>query len=285
MDSNLDLSIIIAHFDPGNHPNCATSFKKTLENISNQNENYNIEIIIADDGSPSNKTIQTMQTPTILQNGRQVHLLENSPLNEFLESRSMNGFKISKWLYLPKDIQCMSKARLLNVATSIAKSENLFILDDDNYFISNQSIDKIMTLLKKYTLIFGQIQDSNGHLRAYSSHRVQGTTFGIKKDILIASGGFGEWTEKVSSGVDSDLWWKLYTYFNAHPELKGAYSSSIQTIDSCSKRWKPHIKQFFRHLAVKKMFYKIHGCSNYRSAKKNPSRLKNLWLKNLSENC
>ena len=275
----MDLSIIIAHYDPGNHPNCVASFKKTLESISSQKNDYNIEIIIADDGSINNNTIQILQTQTILQNGRHVHLLENSLLNEFLESRSMNESQISKWLYLPKDIPCMAKARLLNVATSIAKSENLFFLDDDNYFISEESIDKIINLLKKYTLIFGQIQDSNGHLRTYSSNRVQGTTFGIKKNTLIASGGFGEWTEEVSSGVDSDLWWKLYTYFIAHPELKAAYTTSIQTIDSCSKRWKPHIKQFFRHLAVKKLFNKIHGCSNYRSSRKNPSRIKSNWLK------
>ncbi len=58
----MDLSIIIAHFDPGNHPVCVASFKKTLETISSQNENYNIEVIIADDGSPTNKIIRKMET-------------------------------------------------------------------------------------------------------------------------------------------------------------------------------------------------------------------------------
>jgi glycosyltransferase involved in cell wall biosynthesis len=278
----LDLSIIIAHYDPGNHPNCVASFKKTLESISSQKNDYNIEIIIADDGSINNNTIQTLQTQTILQNGRHVHLLENSSLNEFLESRSMNESQISKWLYLPKDIQCMAKARLLNVATSIAKSENLFFLDDDNYFISEESIDKIINLLKKYTLIFGQIQDSNGHLRTYSSNRVQGTTFGIKKSALIASGGFGEWTEEVSSGVDSDLWWKLYHYFQKNTTLKACYTTDIQTIDSCSKRWRPFIKSFFRKRKLIRAFDKEHQCPNYNKIKFNPSRNKKNWLINLS---
>ena len=50
----MDLSIIIAHYDPGNHPDCLNSFKKTLTEISAQKAEYGIEIIIADDGSVSN---------------------------------------------------------------------------------------------------------------------------------------------------------------------------------------------------------------------------------------
>ena len=53
----MDLSIIIAHYDPGNHPDCLNSFKKTLTEISAQKAEYGIEIIIADDGSVSNKDI------------------------------------------------------------------------------------------------------------------------------------------------------------------------------------------------------------------------------------
>ena len=53
-------------------------------------------------------------------------------------------------------------------------------------------------------------------------------------------------------------------------------------MDSCSKRWKPYIKQFFRHRAVKKEFNKVHGCPNYRSIKDNPSRIKSNWMDNLT---
>ena len=49
----MDLSIIITHFNPGNHPNCLESFHKTLSSINKSN--YSIEIIIADDGSTTNK--------------------------------------------------------------------------------------------------------------------------------------------------------------------------------------------------------------------------------------
>ena len=64
-------------------------------------------------------------------------------------------------------------------------SNNLFFLDDDNYFISDNTIETIFNLLKEYYLVFGQIQDSIGHFRPYSSRRVLGTTFGVKKETLL----------------------------------------------------------------------------------------------------
>ena len=45
----MDLSIIIAHYDPGNHLDCLYSFHKTLSTLSNQQRDLDIEIIIGDD--------------------------------------------------------------------------------------------------------------------------------------------------------------------------------------------------------------------------------------------
>ena len=53
----MDLSIVIAHYDPGNHPDCLLSFHKTLSALSDQKGDLDIEIIIGDDGSPSNEYI------------------------------------------------------------------------------------------------------------------------------------------------------------------------------------------------------------------------------------
>jgi len=47
----MQLSIIIAHFDPGNNIKYKEAFIKTLESIKNQNTIHDIEVIIADDGS------------------------------------------------------------------------------------------------------------------------------------------------------------------------------------------------------------------------------------------
>ena len=173
----------------------------------------------------------------------------------------------------------MSKARIGNAAILNASSSKLFFLDDDNYFLSNHTIDTIINLLKNYQLVIGQIQDKNGRLRPFSSNRVQGTTFGIIKTHIIKAGLFGEWTEQVSSGVDSDLWWKLYHYLKNNPNLKACYTSNIKTLDSCSKRWKVHIQTLFRKSSLKKLFKEIHGCENYRNATINLSRNKSKWLK------
>ena len=70
----------------------------------------------------------------------------------------------------------MSKARVLNYAYKISQNENLLFLDDDNYFISQNSVQNILYLFNKYSFIVGQIKDNNERLRLFKSNRVQGTT-------------------------------------------------------------------------------------------------------------
>ncbi|MBC8300204.1 MAG: glycosyltransferase [Pelagibacterales bacterium] len=276
----MELSIIIAHFNPGNHRDCLKSFHKTLSSINKSN--YSIEIIIADDGSITNKEIQNIAKPSIEQNGKKIYHLQCKSLESWKNENDFNYPNIKHWLYLPKIEQVMGKARISNASIMKAKSNNLFFLDDDNYFISNDPIKKIMNFFKDYELIIGQIKDKNGHFRPYSSNRVQGTTFGIKKEILINVGLFGEWTESVSSGVDSDLWWRLYHHFKKNTKLKACYTSEIQTIDSCSKRWRPFIKTFFRKRQLIKAFNNEHQCPNYTKVKYNPSRNKKNWMIDLT---
>jgi len=244
--------------------------------------NFNIEVIIADDGSVTHKNFQFFGSSELIYGDQIIHSLTGKNLVKWKMENDFDYPSICNWLYLPKSKPIMSKARIGNAAVANTSSENLFFLDDDNYFISKNTIDSIIKLLQNYQLIIGQIQDNNGRFRPYASKRVQGTTFGINKKTIIEAGLFGEWTESVSCGVDSDIWWKLYQYFQNNSHLKACYTSEIQTLDSCSKRWRPHIKQFFRHWAVKKLFNKIHGCPNYRSISKNPSRNKSNWMDNLT---
>ena len=64
--------------------------------------------------------------------------------------------------------------------------------------------------------------------------------------------------------------------------IRGCYSSSIQTVDVCSKRWKKFTPSILRIWKLKKEFNKKYGCKNYRSKVYNPSRNKTLWLDNLT---
>ena len=278
----MDLSIIIAHYDPGNHPSCIESFHKTLNQIESQKGDYEIEIIIADDGSTTHQDIQSVGSIISDPDERTIYQLKDNILSDWKRENHFDYSSISHWLYLPKTKPMMSKARIANAAIAKTSSENLFFLDDDNYFISDHSVDSIISLLKKYQLIIGQIQDNNGRLRPYSSNRVQGTTFGIIKHHIVEAGLFGIWTEKVSCGIDIDLWWKLYHYFQKHLYLKACFTSDIQTLDSCSKRWKAHINTIFRNYALKKLFNEIHGCKNCSSISKNPSRNKSIWIEDLT---
>ena len=279
--NKIDLSIIIAHYCTEQSSQHYNSFIKTLNSIQEQCDNYKIEIIIADDGSMYTKDIINNYTELIQikNDDRNLFILKEKILESWIKRLDINNNLITKWLYIPKLVPCMSKARLWNYATEYAQSDNLFFLDDDNYFISKNSIKSINTLFDKYDVIFGQIKDSSNRLRAYSSNRVQGTTFGIRKRILDSIGGFGEWTEKTSCGIDSDLWIKLFNY-NKENKFKACYTNQISTYDSCSKRWKKYTK-LFKDMKVRNEFMKLYKIKNYKNKNHNLSRQKNLWIENL----
>ena len=135
----MDLSIIIAHYDPGNHPDCLNSFQKTLTKISAQKAEYNIEIIIADDGSASNEDVIQNSTSQLNESGKIIYNLMGEKLEQWKIKREYDYPEIRHWLYLPKTKQVMSKARIGNAAVKIATSENLLFLDDFSLFKSSRS--------------------------------------------------------------------------------------------------------------------------------------------------
>ena len=277
-----DLTIIIAHYI-GENNQIINPLLKTLKEISKQKSKYNIEVIIADDGSYYSRSIKENFSKKIpIENDiRDIYILQDTQLQNFIFENSYNKNIINKWVYLPKEIECMSKARVTNYAAKESNSDRILFLDDDNYFISEDTIENLINLFDEYEVIIGQIKDNNGRLRKYSSNRVQGTTIALKKEIFNNIGGLGEWTEKFSCGVDSDFWLKLYNYYIKN-NIKVCYTNQISTYDSCSKRWKKYTK-FFKELKLKKEFYELYLCKNYKSKKYNLSRQKELWVVNIIE--
>ena len=276
-----ELSIIIAHYKPNS--SIENPLNKTLSIIKEQKSNFKIEIIIADDGSDytSNIANNYSKKDKIKNDLRSIYFLENEKLKKMLKKNNILSDNIQRWVYLPKEEKCMSKARVSNFAANSANSNNLVFIDDDNYFISKNSIKNLLNLFKNYNFIVGQIKDKNGKLRKYSSNRVQGTTIALDKRVFIEIGGFGEWTEKFSCGVDSDFWIKIFKYFNKNKNLKACYTNEVSTYDSYSKRWKKYTK-IFKEILLKIEFKKIHNCKNYKKAKYNLSRNKSLWIKDLT---
>ncbi len=281
----MKLSIIIAHYTPTpDHP-CIVAVTRTMAELAHQCRGLDAEVIICDDGSPINSRHLKEQIPLTLPDGRWLYDLTGAAAKTVAAERfpALALPPVSHWLYLKKTRPCSSKARLWNHATELARSENLVFFDDDNYLNQPNGLNQFSRLLHNYRVVFGQVIDRRGRARGYASHRVQGTTFGIKKPVLQSIRGFGEWTEAVSSGIDSDLWFKLYQALKAQRPFQAAYTDSIQTTDACSKRWKPFVGSFFRHRAVRRQFAAVHGCPDYRDSRHNPSRNKSLWMDNLTQ--
>ena len=275
------LSIIIAHFLPEN--NIANNpLQKTIFNIENEKFNGDIEIIISDDGSIYSKDIMTIYSKKRKYNNRDIFILEGDALVQFLKKINIKSKHISKWIYLPKEKECMSKAKVVNFATKSANYNKFLFLDDDNYFISQNSINNLFELFLKYSFIVGQIKDNNGRLRSYNSRRVQGTTIAITKECFEEVNGFGEWTEEFSCGVDSDFWFNIFRVFNNNKKYLACYTNRISTYDSYSKRWKKYTN-LFRDIYLKREFKRRYNCKNYKSSKYNLSRKKEIWIDNLIE--
>ena len=276
-----DISIIISHYISSDSK-LKNPLKKTLQTINDQIKNFNVEIIIADDGSDySNCIVENHSEKINIQSDdRDIYFLKDKELINFLFENNLNFSAIKKWVYLPKLKQCMSKARVMNYATKLSKANNILFLDDDNYLISKNSIKNTIELFKKYNFIIGQIKDNNNRLRKYNSYRVQGTTICLNKKILTDINGLGEWTEEFSCGIDSDLWIKLYNYFQKNQNLKACFTDKLSTFDSYSKRWKKFTK-FLQDFKLKRKFNTLYKCKNYKSFKLNPSRNKKLWIENL----
>ena len=277
-----DLSIIIAHYNPSDKNDAINPLIKTIETINSQKNNNKIEIIIADDGSLyTNDIIENFSTKNSTDNEDEyIYTLNDDTLIPWLVKKNINSDLIKGWVYFPKYTGSMSKAKVVNKCVELSSSNQLCFLDDDNYFISENSIDNILDLFNNYNLIIGQVQDNNKKYRSYDSHRVQGTTIAVNKKIIENIGGFGEWTEEFSCGVDSDLWLKLYNYFIKHQDLKACYTNKFITYDSYSKRWKKYTK-FLKEFKLRKKFFELYDCKNYKNYNHNLSRQKHLWIENL----
>ncbi len=283
MSKPIELSIIIAHYAPQQSGPCDGVLQRTLHQIAHQKMAEQCEILIADDGSPAHRDIMNRVEGTPVADGRLLYTLSGERLEKWCAENGTDEKLISKWLYLPKtEPPAMSKSRLWNLAAKKAGASRLLFLDDDNIFLGEENIRNLLDLSTKYQVVFGQVADRSGRFRPYESQRVQGTTFMLNSEILQRIGGFGEWTEATSSGIDSDLWWQLYKEYQANHSFRACYTSQVQTQDTCSKRWAAWTG-WFRRRAVVKAFKREHGCRNYRNSKFNPSRIKTNWMENKIE--
>ena len=97
-----DLSIIIAHFKPTGSVSI-NPLIKTLDIIEQQKDNYNIQIIIADDGSNYTKSITECYSNKILVNeNKHLYSIEKLQLDNWLLDKKITNKLITHWVYFPK---------------------------------------------------------------------------------------------------------------------------------------------------------------------------------------
>ena len=122
-----DLSIVIGHYFSSDLKELNPLFE-TIQKIDKQKNGYNVEVIIADDGSDYSKGIIDNYSKKIKINNdlRDIYILEKEKLKTFLINNNFKNNVITKWVYLPKIIQCMSKARVANYAVKESNSNNFY---------------------------------------------------------------------------------------------------------------------------------------------------------------
>ncbi len=273
--ANPDLSIIIAHYNNEGH--CHNVLTKLLKSISAQTSDIQYEILIADDGSPENRSFFIDKSPE-RETERGILKFVSAPPGELTDRYGLEELIPDGWAYYQKSDPFLGKAAVMNLCIQKSRGSYLFFLDDDNILTDVTALSSLMNLFQKgYDLVIGQIRDRNGRLRSYDSHRVQGTTLGIRRELMMKAGIFGEWTEDIGCAIDSDLWWKLFQ-LHAMVPYRAVFTEAVRSFDSCSGRWKKHINVIFKDMRARRAFFSRYSLKNYKSSSHNLSRRKELWI-------
>ncbi|MAE72255.1 MAG: hypothetical protein CME06_17530 [Gemmatimonadetes bacterium] len=277
------IAVIVAHYAPeGDEDRSHRALERTLGSLVDAESPGLATVLVCDDGSPGHAALVSGAERREDAGGREVFVRRlDDPMIAELGVAIPRGVE-GLWLYLPKVRLAMCKARLWNLAARLTAHDRLVFLDDDHELAPGGGLKRFAELLERFPIVFGQVVGRSGRPRPFTSRRVQGTTFALRASVLRACGGFGEWTEAVSCGIDSDLWWKLYRYAIELGGDQACYTSSIRTVDSINKRWKKFSGRWNRRVSLRRAFEKEHGCADYRDPQRNPSRCKERWMVDLT---
>ncbi len=256
----MGISLIICHYAP--EIKYRDILIDTLKSIHSQKFDDEIETIIVDDGSIWSEKILNPGEDLIILNKLQIKeqpLLNDMNIDYYILKRRNNYF---------------NKPLLCNKALEIVKNEYIIFLDDDHSFASINALTLYREYFKKYDFVIGRIKRWDGIYHLYPDRRVQGTNFGIKKQLIQKIGAFEPKSSHWGLGEDSDLFYKIFKELtkDSADKKKACYAYDIMTIDNCSGRWYKCIggvDEFF------KGFQEIHGVHPKIS---NPYRQKSLWV-------
>ncbi|MHA1381750.1 MAG: glycosyltransferase [Candidatus Helarchaeota archaeon] len=271
----MGLTVIIAHYSPaGVGDKFRNILKKTINSIHNQNVDFDVEIIICDDGSDWSKSLAVNKD------------ISEYNVEQIKSSLVLQDLKVEKYLILP-DADKYQAIKLKHRAFEIAKYDKIVVLDDDHAFLRKDSLVKFNKYLERYEFVRGRIIGPSGIPKLFWSRNAQGTTYGILKSLYFEFGGFAKFLFENSTGEDVDILWQVYAKLKEkYPtEKKACFAGEIVTKDLASNRWAPRsMKSDFciikNSLTINKCevfnkkFYALYGCNPDR----NLSRKKSEWM-------
>lgn len=256
----MNLSIIISHYAPENK--YRQILLETINSVRQQDYNRSIEVVVVDDGS--------CWSESLLSENDDIKIFKKE---EIIKEPLLNDLEID-WYVVKKRDKHFNKPILCNIAIKLTQSEDIIFLDDDHVFLKKNCLSLFKKYLNKYKFVLGRIKCNDGIYHLYPDRRVQGTNFGIKRQLLTKIGCFEEKSSHWGMGEDSDLFYKVYLELEKEKSgvRQACYAVDIITLDKCSGRWKKCIggsDEFF------KGFLEIHGIHPKIN---NPSRKKYLWV-------
>jgi len=261
----MSISVIISHFAPPGETNYYRDIlKKTIYSIRSQEVDFDVEIIIGDDGSEWSRSLPT-----------------KSGITEFSRTQInscdlLSDLDIDKYLVLP-DVGLYRGVMIKHRAFEVSSHEKIVVLDDDSPFLRSDSLAKYDSYLGKYHFVCGRLRSSlvNGNIpRLFLSRNAQGTNYGIRKKLYLSFGGFPEFLFQNGTGEDDVLLWLVFSKLRElYPhEKKACFAGEIETQDLITGRWIPRNQSSKSFL--KEMCRSLYGIDPNR----NPSRNKLTWM-------
>lgn len=224
----MGISVIITHFAPSeDEKRCRDLLLQTINSIRSQKVNFDVEIVVCDDGSAwSSKLIA--KSEEIIELSRPA--IQKNPI--------LIDLDVDRYIYINSGNKYF-RNKLLHRAFLSARYSKIVSLDDDHPFIYKNSLDRFNRYLDEYDYVRGRIIDPTGIPQLFSTGEVQGTTFGFKKGLYHQVGGFGKYILQGCGGEDDELTFKIYHELKtSYPHQKKAcYAGEIVTKDLLSGRW------------------------------------------------
>jgi hypothetical protein len=225
--SGSGITVIIAHYAPAfNCEMYRNLLKETIESVRRQIIQFNVEIIVCDDGSSWSGDLSRGEEIT------------EYGFNDMLEKQALSDLNVDRYLILP-DVGLYRGTALKHRAMETAKYEQIVVLDDDHPFIRIDSLAKYNQYLEKYEFVRGRVIGPTGIPQLYFSPNAQGTNYGLRKTLYSRIGGFGQYLFTNGYGEDNDLLWRIYRELNADKSMprRACYAGEIVTRDKASSRW------------------------------------------------